>query len=549
MNRFWDFGDGTTKVATDPVTTKIYGSAGTYKTWLFVGNASGGNSTTKDLVVGTAAPITVTISATTTNNTKWTFVCQAGPCSGATNNNVNLKVGQPYTITWTTPAAEGKTHGVGGLAVLGIGTQCDVIRAVQPCTVNFTPTAGMLNVPGPVYTYACTQTTCAPSRPCTTPCRARSRSSPRAPCLLGLSLSSHTHSFAFLSSRSPRNDGWRSFWSPVHSAYATCATSCGDDPERVLHLVRERRERARVLVQGVELLEEAEEHRVREAGPDRPAVAEDPPVVQADEQRAEVRPRVARQREARRSRTPTRGAPSPSASAASAGRARTARTRSFPTTPSQPFFTRLLERGGAVHPEALGERERRPRRLPTSASSAARRSVRGTREEADAVRLQTVEEDEERPLRAGLVALLEQAEARDAALVEDDHLAVHDEVAARERLDGRARSRAAPRRGRSPSASRASPSPSGGARRCASRRTSARRPTPSARTAPSRASRASGRRARGVSRTGRARLEGRRGPADSALFHSQKILSFPANRRLRSQETAGRQPNSRSIGA
>ena len=164
VNRFWDFGDGTTKVATDPVTTKIYGSAGTYKTWLFVGNASGGNSTTKDLVVGSAAPITVTISATTTNNTKWTFVCQAGPCSGATNNNVNLKVGQPYTITWTTPAAEAKTHGVGGLGVLGIGTQCDVIRAVQPCTVNVTPTAAMLNVPGPVYTYACTQSTCAPSQ-------------------------------------------------------------------------------------------------------------------------------------------------------------------------------------------------------------------------------------------------------------------------------------------------------------------------------------------------------------------------------------------------
>ena len=58
---------------------------------------------------------------------------------------MNLKVGQPYTITWTTPASEAKTHGVGGIAVLGI-SQCDVIRSNQPCTVNFTPTAAMLTV-------------------------------------------------------------------------------------------------------------------------------------------------------------------------------------------------------------------------------------------------------------------------------------------------------------------------------------------------------------------------------------------------------------------
>jgi PKD repeat protein len=166
LNRFWVFGDGSTKVATDPVTTKIYSNPGTYATWLFVDNASGGNSTTKNVVVGTAAPIAVTISATTTNNTKWTFVCQSpsSVCSGSGNNNVNLKVGQPYTITWTTPQSEGKTHGIGGIAVLGI-TQCDVITPSLPCTANFTPTQGMLTgFGGPTYTYACTQTNCAPSQ-------------------------------------------------------------------------------------------------------------------------------------------------------------------------------------------------------------------------------------------------------------------------------------------------------------------------------------------------------------------------------------------------
>ena len=44
------------------------------------------------------------------------------------------------------------------------GTQCDVIRSDLPCTVSFTPTAAMLNFPGPVYTYACTQSTCAPTQ-------------------------------------------------------------------------------------------------------------------------------------------------------------------------------------------------------------------------------------------------------------------------------------------------------------------------------------------------------------------------------------------------
>ncbi|HQQ76931.1 MAG TPA: PKD domain-containing protein [Thermoanaerobaculia bacterium] len=158
-NRFWVFGDGT--FATNPVAPvqHTYTAAGTYKSALFVDNAAGASSKTQDVVVASATPIAVTISATTTNNTKWTFVCQTGPCSGAGNNNVNLKVGQPYTITWTTPASEAKTHGVGGIAVLNI-TQCDVIRSNQPCTASLTPTASMLNFPGPVYTYFCTQSAC-----------------------------------------------------------------------------------------------------------------------------------------------------------------------------------------------------------------------------------------------------------------------------------------------------------------------------------------------------------------------------------------------------
>ena len=164
VNRFWAFGDGTFAASTGISTTHTYATAGTYKSALFVDNSAGASSATKDVVVAAAAaPIPITISATTTNNSKWTFICQAGPCNGNGNNNVTLKVGQPYTITWTTPASEAKTHGIGGIAVLGI-TQCDIIRANQPCTVSFTPTAGMLNFPGPVYTYACTQTDCAPSQ-------------------------------------------------------------------------------------------------------------------------------------------------------------------------------------------------------------------------------------------------------------------------------------------------------------------------------------------------------------------------------------------------
>ena len=88
-------------------------------------------------------------SRTTNNNTNWTF----------TPNNVTLKVGQPYRSRGARPQSEGKTHGVGGLAVLGI-TQTDLITSNRPYVVNFTPTAGMVGS----HTYGCTVIQCAPSQ-------------------------------------------------------------------------------------------------------------------------------------------------------------------------------------------------------------------------------------------------------------------------------------------------------------------------------------------------------------------------------------------------
>ena len=144
--QLWAFGDGST--ATSGATVQhTYSAAGTYKTTHFVSNAGGTSAAVKDVVVVAAGPMAISIVATTNTNTLWTF----------TPNNVNLKVGQPYIITWSTPASEGKTHGIGGLALLGI-TQCNVVTASLPCTVNFTPTANM--VTGSPHTYACTQTAC-----------------------------------------------------------------------------------------------------------------------------------------------------------------------------------------------------------------------------------------------------------------------------------------------------------------------------------------------------------------------------------------------------
>ncbi len=151
----WSFGDGATATSGTSV-QHTYAAAGTYKTAHFAGNAGGTSAASKDVVVTVLAPITVTITATTTGDTKWTFV----------PNDVQLKVGQPYKLTWITPASEAKTHGVVPLGFLG-ADHCDdgqdLIKSTHPCVVTFTPTVGMLGFPGPTYTYSCTQTDCAPN--------------------------------------------------------------------------------------------------------------------------------------------------------------------------------------------------------------------------------------------------------------------------------------------------------------------------------------------------------------------------------------------------
>jgi PKD repeat protein len=159
VNRFWAFGDGAFSATTTGTTTHTYSALGTYHTALFVDNAAGSSSAFKDVVVAAAVPITVNILATTTGDTKWTFI----------PNDVQLKVGQVYKLTWTTPQSEAKTHGVPPIALLGI-SHCDdgqdLITASRPCVVTFTPTAAMLGPAfgGPKYTYFCRQTDCAPTQ-------------------------------------------------------------------------------------------------------------------------------------------------------------------------------------------------------------------------------------------------------------------------------------------------------------------------------------------------------------------------------------------------
>ncbi|HEX7614395.1 MAG TPA: PKD domain-containing protein [Thermoanaerobaculia bacterium] len=156
--QLWAFGDGTTATS-GAVVQHTYAAAGTYGTAHFVSNAGGTSAAVKDVVVVTAAPITVTISATTTGDTKWTFI----------PNDVQLRVGQVYKLTWTTPQSEAKTHGVVPIGLLGI-SHCDdgqdLITASRPCVVTFTPTASMLGTTfgGPTYTYFCSQTLCAPTQ-------------------------------------------------------------------------------------------------------------------------------------------------------------------------------------------------------------------------------------------------------------------------------------------------------------------------------------------------------------------------------------------------
>ncbi len=145
VNRFWAFGDGVFDALGSSVVLHSYAAPGTYKSALFVGNPGGSNAAFQDVVVTSAAPVAVGITATTTGGTRWTFE----------PNNVNLTVGQAYVITWKTPAAEATAHGMGGLEGLGIAP-CGLITAALPCVRNFTPAAGQI---GP-WSYMCTNNAC-----------------------------------------------------------------------------------------------------------------------------------------------------------------------------------------------------------------------------------------------------------------------------------------------------------------------------------------------------------------------------------------------------
>ena len=145
VNRFWAFGDGTFNATGTNVALHTYAAPATYKSALFVDNAGGSSATLKDVVVTSAAAIAIGISATTTGGTHWTYV----------PNDVTLKVGQAYVITWTTPAAEATVHGMGGLEVLGIAA-CGQITAALPCVRNFTPGGSQIGL----WSYACTNNAC-----------------------------------------------------------------------------------------------------------------------------------------------------------------------------------------------------------------------------------------------------------------------------------------------------------------------------------------------------------------------------------------------------
>lgn len=145
VNRFWAFGDGTFDATGSGVVAHTYGAPGTYKSALFVDNATGSSAALKDVVVTGASPIAIGITATTSGGTHWTY----------TPNDVSLRIGQPYVITWTTPAAEATAHGMGGLEVLGI-TACSLITAALPCVRNFTPSASQIGI----WSYACTNNAC-----------------------------------------------------------------------------------------------------------------------------------------------------------------------------------------------------------------------------------------------------------------------------------------------------------------------------------------------------------------------------------------------------
>lgn len=146
--QLWAFGDGTTAISGATV-AHTYAAAGTYRTAHFVSNAGGSAAAVKDVVVATPGPTAITITGSSHGGSSWDW--QPG--------TIALKVGQPYAITFRADPSENLTHGVGGLAVLGI-TQCDFLPPQVPCTVNFTPTANQVGT----WFYACTKMECAPVR-------------------------------------------------------------------------------------------------------------------------------------------------------------------------------------------------------------------------------------------------------------------------------------------------------------------------------------------------------------------------------------------------
>ncbi|MCM3875967.1 MAG: PKD domain-containing protein [Thermoanaerobaculia bacterium] len=150
VNRFWAFGDGDFVATITGATTHTYAAPGTYKTALFVDNAFGASTATKDVVVAAAGPTAITMTGSSHGGSTWDW--QPG--------SVALKVGQAYAITFRADPSENLTHGIGGLAGLGI-TQCDFLPPQVPCTVNFTPTSGMVGS----WPFFCTKTECAPIKP------------------------------------------------------------------------------------------------------------------------------------------------------------------------------------------------------------------------------------------------------------------------------------------------------------------------------------------------------------------------------------------------
>ncbi len=147
-SQLWAFGDGATATSGGTV-THTYAAAGTYPTAHFAANAGGVSAASQSVTVAASNPATVQITITA-SQWKWT------------PQNVNLKVGQPYEITFRNdPTAPAVQHGVGGLVVFGnLGPPAACFLLNPSCVWNFTPSATMLNSPGPVYQYGCTQTTC-----------------------------------------------------------------------------------------------------------------------------------------------------------------------------------------------------------------------------------------------------------------------------------------------------------------------------------------------------------------------------------------------------